>query len=109
MINPNILGKYTVMLMRISLSSRYEADDLEKNSMALLDHQTQELKSYDSATQRMGQDIIALRAQVRDLENLNSNLRRDLANYNDSSRIMLDSTELEGLTKPEILSQYGQY
>ena len=57
----------------------------------------------------MGQDIITLRSQVRDLENLNSNLRRDLANYNDSSRLMVESAELDGCTKPEILSRYGKY
>lgn len=88
-------------------TERYEADDLEKNSMMLLDHQTKELGNYRGAVHKMGQDIIALRQQVRDLENVNSNLRQNLANYNDSSRLMLESAELDGLSKPEILSRYA--
>lgn len=87
--------------------TKYEADELEKNSILLIDHQTKELENHRGAVHRMGQDIITLRSQVRDLENLNSNLRRDLANYNDSSRLMVESAELDGCTKPEILSRYA--
>lgn len=72
-----------------------------------MDHQSKELGNYREAVHKMGQDIIVLRNQVRDLEGVNSNLRIDLANYNDASKLMLDTSELNGLSKPEVLSRYG--
>lgn len=81
---------------------------MDKNSMVLLDHQSKELTNYRDAVHKMGGDIITLRNQIRDLEGVNSNLRRDLASYNDAGRLMLDSAELDGLTKPEVLSRYGK-
>lgn len=84
------------------------SDDLDKNSLLLLDHQSKELGNYRDAVHKMGQDIIVLRNQVRDLEGVNSNLRMDLANYNDASKLMLDTSELNGLSKPEVLSRYGE-
>ena len=68
-----------------------------------------ELENYRSAVHKMGQDILALRAQIQELEANNSQLRRDLANYNDASKLMIDSAELDGLTKPEIMSRYGRH
>lgn len=84
------------------------SDDLDKNSLLLLDHQSKELGNYRDAVHKMGQDIIVLRNQVRDLEGVNSHLRMDLANYNDASKLMLDTSELNGLSKPEVLSRYGE-
>jgi len=85
------------------------SDELDKNSFLLLDHQSKELTNYRDAVHKMGQDIIVLRTQVRDLEGVNGTLRLDLANYNDASKLMLDTSELNGLNKPEVLSRYGGY
>ncbi|XP_052782992.1 coiled-coil domain-containing protein 33-like isoform X2 [Mya arenaria] len=82
-------------------------EDVDKNSFLLLDHQTQELGNYRDAVHKMGSDIITLRGQVQALENVNGSLRRDLANYNDASRLMVDSAELDGLSKPDILARYA--
>ncbi|XP_052262939.1 coiled-coil domain-containing protein 33-like isoform X2 [Dreissena polymorpha] len=84
-----------------------EGDDVDANSFLLLDHQTKELGNYRDAVHKMGADILTLRRQIQELENVNSSLRRDLANYNDASRLMIDSSELDGLTKPEVLSRYA--
>lgn len=89
---------------------RYEGQEppLDKNMMVLLDHHTKETGHYREAVHKMGSDIITLRNQMRDLEDINSNLRRDLAKYNDSSRLMVESAELQDLTKPDVLSRYGK-
>ena len=76
--------------------------------MMLLDHQTQELTNYRRATHKMGQDVISLQQQIADLQNVNSRLRQDLARYNDSKRIMLESQELEDLTRPDMVARYGE-
>lgn len=76
--------------------------------MSVLDHQMKELENYRSAVHKMGQDILALRQQIRELEANNSQLRRDLANYNDASKLMIESSELDNLTKPEVMSRYGK-
>ena len=76
--------------------------------MNVLDHQMKELENYRASIQRMGQDIVALRQQIRELEGNNSQLRRDLANYNDASKLMIESAELDNLTKPEVMSRYGK-
>lgn len=44
---------------------------------------------------------------MRDLESQNSQLRRDLANYNDTTKLLMDSQDLDGLTKPELAARYG--
>ncbi|KAL4239348.1 Coiled-coil domain-containing protein 33 [Mactra antiquata] len=91
-----------------SKPDNYDGEEpMDKNSMVLLDHQSKELTNYREAVHKMGGDIITLRNQIRELEGINSNLRRDLASYNDASRLMLDSSELDGLTKPEVLSRYA--
>lgn len=43
---------------------------------------------------------------MRDLESHNSQLRRDLSKYNDSTKLLLDSQELDGLSKPELAARY---
>lgn len=46
--------------------------------------------------------------QVRDLEAQNSSLRRNLSGYSDTSRLLMDSQNLDGLTKSELAAKYGQ-
>ena len=46
--------------------------------------------------------------QVRELEAQNSQLRRDLAKYNDTTKLLMDSQDLDGLTKPELAARYGR-
>ncbi|XP_071130011.1 coiled-coil domain-containing protein 33-like isoform X3 [Mytilus edulis] len=91
----------------ISERHRRPPDDLDKTSLSVMDHQMRELENYRSAVHKMGQDILALRAQIQELEGNNSQLRRDLANYNDASKLMIESAELDGMTKPEIMSRYA--
>ncbi|XP_033747042.1 coiled-coil domain-containing protein 33-like isoform X2 [Pecten maximus] len=81
--------------------------DLDNASINVLDHQSKELENYRLAVQKMGQDMVALQERIRELENNNSQLRRDLANYNDASKLMIESAELDGLSKPEIMSRYA--
>ncbi|XP_045214999.2 coiled-coil domain-containing protein 33-like isoform X2 [Mercenaria mercenaria] len=84
-----------------------DGEELDKNSMILLEYQSKDLQHHREAVHKMGSDIITLRTQLRDLEGVNSNLRRDLAHYNDASRLMVDSAELDGLSKAEVLSRYA--
>ncbi|XP_056019643.1 coiled-coil domain-containing protein 33-like isoform X2 [Ostrea edulis] len=88
-------------------STSRQPADLDQTSINVLDHQMKELENYRAAVQRMGQDILALRQQIRELETNNSQLRRDLANYNDASKLMIESSELDNLTKPEVMSRYA--
>lgn len=83
-----------------------DPEDIDKTSMALLDHQMKELEDYRTAVRKMGQDILSLRGQIKELEIANSKLRRERANYSDATKLMLDSAELDGLSKPEICSRY---
>ena len=82
-------------------------EDLDKTSLQLLDHQMRELEKYRTAVHKMGEDILTLRQQIRDLEAYNSQLRRDLSQYNDATKLLLDSQELDGLTKAELAARYG--
>ena len=84
-------------------------EDLERSQLSLLDHQMRELEKYRTAVHKMGQDILTLQDKIRDLEGDNSRLRRDLAKYNDATRLLMDSQELDGLTKPELAARYGWY
>ena len=47
---------------------RRAPEDLDAQSQRLLDYQMQELEKYRLAVRTMGQDIIALRQQIRELE-----------------------------------------
>ena len=87
----------------------YRPDDVERVSMTLLDYQQQELEKYRLAVHTMGQDILTLRQQVGDLQTTNSQLRRDLARHSDTTRLLLDAQELDGLSKPELAERYGKY
>ena len=51
-----------------SVFFRRAPEDLDAQSQRLLDYQMQELEKYRLAVRTMGQDIIALRQQIRDLE-----------------------------------------
>ena len=82
--------------------------DLDSQQVHVMDHQLKELENYRLAVHKMGQDILALRQQVRHLEASNSRLRRELLHYNDSTRLLLDSMELDGLSKNEVASRYGK-
>ena len=105
-------------------------EDGSQQSVQLLDYQMRELEKYRTAVHRMGQDILSLRqqvpsacvltefasgvdnimrlCQVRDLEAQNSSLRRNLSGYSDTSRLLIDSQNLDGLTKSELAAKYGQ-
>ena len=74
--------------------------------MTLLDYQQQELEKYRLAVHTMGQDMLTLRQQVGDLQTTNSQLRRDLARQSDTTRLLLDAQELNGLSKPELAERY---
>jgi hypothetical protein len=80
---------------------------MENTSLRLLDYQMTELEKYRLAIHKMGEDILTLRLQIRDLEITNSQLRRDLFRYNDYTKLMLDSQDLDRLTKPELAVRYG--
>ena len=82
--------------------------DTDKVTMSLLDHQMHEIEKYRLAVHRMGQDIIALRNEIRELETTNSKLRMELSNQNDATRLLIDSTELDGLTNAELASRYSE-
>ena len=76
--------------------------------MSVMDQQMREIENYRQAVTRMGADILSLRGTVRELEGANSKLRLQLTNYNDATRLIIDSTELDGLPKGELASRYGQ-
>ncbi|GFO32174.1 coiled-coil domain-containing protein 33-like [Plakobranchus ocellatus] len=80
--------------------------DLDQTHMSVLDQQMRDLENYRTAVQRMGQDILTLRQQVRSLEGDNSKLRLNANQYDDSRKLLIDSQDLEKLAKPEILSRY---
>ncbi|XP_064634936.1 coiled-coil domain-containing protein 33-like isoform X3 [Lineus longissimus] len=81
-------------------------NDLDKQQFNLLDHQMNELDRYRLAVQKMGQDILSLREQVRDSEMTNSTLKREVLRYNDATKYFLDSSDMDGLTKAELAARY---
>ena len=56
----------------------------------------------------MGQDILTLRQHLRERESENSKLRLDLTQYNDATKLLMDSQDLDGLTKPQLASRYSK-
>ena len=62
---------------------------------------------YRGAVARMRQDILALRSTVRDLEVSNSRLRLQLQDYGDTTKIIIDTTKIDGLPRNELASRYG--
>ncbi|KAL4239351.1 Coiled-coil domain-containing protein 33 [Mactra antiquata] len=84
-----------------------EEDPLDKYSIMLGDEEGNEVVNYRETVHLMGGDIVAMRNQVRELEGINSHLRRDLASYNNAGRLMVDDHELDGLTKPEVFRRYA--
>lgn len=91
----------------MSLVSRLPTD-LEHTSMSVMDQQLREIDNYRQAVQRMGQDILSLRTTIRELEGTNSKLRLELGNYSDATRLIIDSSELDALAKPELTARYGE-
>ncbi|XP_012936367.1 coiled-coil domain-containing protein 33, partial [Aplysia californica] len=87
--------------------STRDINDLEATQMSVLDHQMRDLESYRTAVQRMGQDILTLRGQVRTLEATNSKLRLDVNHYDDSRKLLIDAADLDSLAKPEIAARYA--
>lgn len=76
--------------------------------MSVMDQQLREIDNYRQAVQRMGQDILSLRTTIRELEGTNSKLRLELGNYSDATRLIIDSSELDALAKPELTARYGE-
>lgn len=76
--------------------------------MSVMDQQLREIDSYRQAVQRMGHDILSLRTTIRELEGTNSKLRLELGNYSDATRLIIDSSELDALAKPELTARYGE-
>ncbi|CAH1793544.1 unnamed protein product [Owenia fusiformis] len=81
-------------------------DDLDRTTLSLIEHQMRELENYRTAVQKMGQDILTLREELREKDFENSKLRRDIAHYEDSRRYLLDSSDMDDLTKPELAERY---
>ena len=81
----------------------------EAGSLSLLEHQMRELDGYRMAVQKMGQEIVALRNEIRDLQSANTRLQMELSNQNDATKLLIDSSELDGLTKTELASRYSTY
>ena len=75
--------------------------------MQLLDYQRTELDKYRYAVHKMGQDIVTLHQRIMELENNNSDLRRQNNAYNDVTRLLQDAHELDGLALPELAARYG--
>ena len=63
---------------------------------------------YRVAVQRMGQDILSLRQRSQGLEQENRSLRHNLHSDADSNKILLDSVELDGLPKSELVGRYSK-
>ncbi|XP_041364165.1 coiled-coil domain-containing protein 33-like, partial [Gigantopelta aegis] len=82
-------------------------DDLDATSYVMIDRQSKDLDNYRSAVHRMGQDILVLRQTVRNLETKNSHMRTDMHQYNNTTRLIIDSTEVDGLDKQELASRYA--
>ncbi|KAL8584914.1 hypothetical protein ACOMHN_043551 [Nucella lapillus] len=81
--------------------------DLDQTSLSVMDQQMREMDHYRQAVGRMVQDLLSLRAQVRGLETANSQLRLQLSNFDNTTRVILDSVDIDGLPKAEIASRYA--
>ena len=91
------------------LFARAAPGDLDKAEANLLDHQMKELDRYRTAVHKMGQDILSLRQQLRELAAENSHLRTELGGYSDTTKLLLEAPDLDGITKPELASRYSQF
>ncbi|KAK2174425.1 hypothetical protein NP493_804g01027 [Ridgeia piscesae] len=80
----------------------------EANATAgLLDYQRTELDRYRYAVNKMGQDILTLRQRIIELEKNNSDLRRQNMAYTDTSRLLQDAHEIDGMPLPELAARYA--
>ncbi|KAG9332334.1 hypothetical protein JZ751_015341 [Albula glossodonta] len=66
-----------------------------------------ELENYRTAMRKMADDIIILRRQVGQLESENSRLRSDLSLHQDLGRTLLEDTDVDVMTKAEIIDRLG--
>ncbi|XP_070580710.1 coiled-coil domain-containing protein 33-like isoform X2 [Ptychodera flava] len=78
----------------------------EEHALSLLDYQMKELENYRDAMKRMGKDILRLREEIARLEGENSQLRRQLHMHDDSTRAMLYASDLDGLSRAEIMERF---
>ncbi|KAK7113750.1 coiled-coil domain-containing protein 33-like [Littorina saxatilis] len=90
----------------VQASRRTVNADLDATTMSIMDQQMREMDNYRQAVTRMGQDIMTLRNNLREVEGTNSKLRLQVGNYSDTTRIMTDSTQVDGLTKGDLVSRY---
>ncbi|XP_072838392.2 coiled-coil domain-containing protein 33 isoform X2 [Pogona vitticeps] len=64
-----------------------------------------ETDNYSAALQKMADDILSLRRHVSNLEAENSSLRRNLAMHEDVGRALFQDTDLDVMTKAEIVDR----
>ncbi|KAI0237766.1 hypothetical protein LSAT2_011620 [Lamellibrachia satsuma] len=83
------------------------SEDESSTAIGLIDYQRTELERYRYAVHKMGQDIVTLRQQMIELESNNSDLRRQNANYTDTTRLLQDAHELDGMPLPELAARYA--
>ncbi|KAI1889468.1 hypothetical protein AGOR_G00163180 [Albula goreensis] len=77
----------------------------DPNTTEVTEHQTRELENYRTAMRKMADDIIILRRQVGQLESENSRLRSDLSLHQDLGRTLLEDTDVDVMTKAEIIDR----
>lgn len=101
-IGPPERGPYTTTTM-----ATRDPNDLDQTHMNVLDYQMRDLDNYRTAVQRMGQDILTLRSQIRQLEGENSKLRIDVHHYDDNRKLLIDAADLDSLARPELQARYA--
>ncbi|XP_059175769.1 coiled-coil domain-containing protein 33-like [Physella acuta] len=101
-VQPPDRGAYTT-----TTAATRDPNDLDQTQMNLLDYQMRDLDNYRTAVQKMGQDILALRTQVRQLEGENSKLRIDVNHYDDNRKLLIDAADLDSLARPELQARYA--
>ena len=67
-----------------------------------------ELEKYRAAVQRLGRDLVDLRTQLRDKEEECGGLRRQLQRYDESTSLLLESADVDGITKAQLAERYGE-
>ncbi|CAL1535913.1 unnamed protein product [Lymnaea stagnalis] len=101
-IGPPERGPFTTTTM-----ATRDTNDLDQTHMNVLDYQMRDLDNYRTAVQRMGQDILTLRTQIRQLEGENSKLRIDVHHYDDNRKLLIDAADLDSLARPELQARYA--
>ncbi|KAI8793726.1 coiled-coil domain-containing protein 33 [Biomphalaria glabrata] len=104
LVGPPDRGAYTTTT---TTAITRDPNDLDHTHMNVLEHQMRDLDNYRTAVQRMGQDIMTLRTQIRQLEGENSKLRLDVHHYDDSRKLLIDAADLDSLARPELQARYA--